>query len=193
MAISCVSTPGPMYGSSHEGFLRTVDGVVSKLELSLSEKENFLPQISKVADESIFQQMSRFSEGTAASLLEGNEKTFVFALFVMIAFYVGGDKKNEPFPEFIKNIFSDYQRSELEAYRELVRDRELVRGGATTPFSLYGPGHKLGYEELYKLAELDSTSSKEAIAYSILDHNRFNKNAKRRFGCMGWQHMQQPK
>ncbi len=187
MAISCVSASALVYGSSHQGILKTVDGIISKLGLNPSDKEKFLPQISKVFDESIFQQMSRFSEGTAASLLEGNEKTFIFALFMMIAFYVGGDKKNEPLPEFIENIFNGDKLSKLEAYRE------RVRGGEPTPFSLYGPGHKLGHEEVYKFAQIDLTSSKEVVANSILDHNGFKENARRRFGCVGWQFMQRPK
>ncbi len=93
MAVSCVSAPVLLYGSFHQGVLKTVDGVVSKLELSSLDKQKFLPQLSKVVDEAIFQRIGQFSEATRSLLRKGDEETFTLALFVMIAFYIGGDKK----------------------------------------------------------------------------------------------------
>ncbi len=91
-------------------------------------------------------------------------------------------KKNEPLPEFIENIFGDGRLSHLEAHRE------RVKGGVTTPFSLYAPGQKLRHEEVCKWAQLNSISSKEAVANSFLDPNRFEENARRCLGCLGWQY-----
>ncbi len=170
--VSAVSAPNLISKIPDGAVLKTVDGVVSKLELSPPDKQKFLPQISEVVGEAIFQRLSEFSEATKQSLLKGEEEIFNFALFMIIAFYVGGDKKNERLPGFLENIFDHEKITQLDIHRM------QVRYGARTCFSLYGSPDKIDHKKVYQWGGLDAFSSKEAIASLFADPYTFDRNCR---------------
>ncbi len=133
--------------------------VTFKLELGLIEKKKYSFEIFRDVDECVFRRLNDFPK-TRDLIRAGNKETSSLILFVILISYMGGKKKEDQFPQFLRGLFEEEEMGVIESYRN------DIRLGAKH-FSVKADT-KSRFEEFYDSLGLTPDSSKEDIAAVFL-------------------------
>ncbi len=159
MAIPSVSPSGFVYSDPSDETSAMVDCVFSKLDLKPEDKTKYLDEICRDVNECVIPHLNYFSN-SAASLIRAGKAPHI-PLFMIIFCYVAGEKTRDPLPEYVVNLFD---RRELDG---IEYDRELIRGGEPSPFSLEA-GADRHMDSFCRWSGLETISSKEEISAFFL-------------------------
>ncbi len=159
MTIPSVSASRSVRGGRPDQASVIVEGVLSKLELGSEKKQKHTNEIHLAVKECVIPHLSHFSKKGIDLISTGNVPAV--PLFMIMASYLGGEKKEARLPEFIADLF------DTKEIKDIKHDRELVQGGEASSFTLKdGVGRSLG--SFYEWSKLSGHSSKEQISAVFL-------------------------